>query len=118
MVRQRTDRTMTASGGWSGGGRCALQRVERLLEPAGVRLLGARQRGEPVRDLVEALLAGGLREARVHGGELVGLARNGGREVLLGAADGLARRGVAGGALDELVHVTEGVAGLAGRGVL
>ena len=89
--------------------------VERLLEAAGVGLLGPRQRGEPVGDLVEALFAGGLREARVHGGELVGLAGDGAHEVLLRVAHGLVGRRVADGG--EEVHVAERVTGLALGGV-
>ncbi len=64
---------------------------EALLEAAGVRLLGARERLEPLGDFGEALVARRLGEARVHLGVLVGLALDGGLEVLLGAPDRLAR---------------------------
>src|SRR5262245_9025849 len=57
------------------------QAVEALLEPAGVRALGAGQGLEPLGDLLEALLAGGLREARVHRRVLVGLTGDRGLEV-------------------------------------
>src|SRR5438876_9486823 len=50
---------------------------ERGLEPAGVALLGACERLEPLRDLLEALVARGLREARVHLGVLIGLTGDG-----------------------------------------
>src|SRR5690606_31079618 len=86
---------------------------EALREPAGVALLGACQRLEPLGDLGEALLAGGLREARVHLGVLVGLAGDRRLEVVLGGTDGLARDRVAD--LDHEVEVTERVAGLALR---
>ena len=74
-------------------------------------LLGAGQGLEPLGDLVEALVAGGLGEARVHLGVLVGLAGDGRLEVVLGVADRLAGDRVAD--LGEEVEVTEGVAGLA-----
>src|SRR6266852_4771682 len=64
-----------------------VQRLESLREAAGVRLLGLGERLEPLRDLVEALRSRRLREAGVHLGELVGLALDGGLEVLLRAAD-------------------------------
>src|SRR5580698_5057750 len=73
----------------------SVQRVEALLEPAGVRALGAGQGLEPLRDLVEALFARGLGEPRVHLRVLVGLARDRRLEVLRGVADRLAGRRVA-----------------------
>src|SRR3546814_9674304 len=79
-----------------------------LGEAAGVALLGAGERLEPLGDLLEALLAGGLGEARVHLGVLVGLAGDGGPEVVLGGSDGLAGDGVAD--LREEVEVAAGVA--------
>src|SRR5688500_13015680 len=85
--------------------------LETLGEAAGVRLLGARQRLEPLGDLVEALVAGGLGEARVHLGVLVRLALDGGLQVVLGAADRHAGDGVAD--LGEEVEVPERVARLA-----
>src|SRR5947209_6858365 len=63
------------------------QAVEALLEPTGVRALGAGQRLEPLGDLLEALLARGLREARVHLRVLVGLAGDRGLEVLHAVTD-------------------------------
>src|SRR5262249_32668374 len=67
-----------------------LEAVEALLEAPGVRLLGARERLEPLRDLVEAFLTGGLGEARIHLGVLVGLASDRSLEVLDAVADRLA----------------------------
>jgi hypothetical protein len=55
--------------------------VEALLEAAGVRLLRARERLEPLRDFGEALLARRPRETRVHLGVLVGLPIDRGLEV-------------------------------------
>ena len=59
-----------------------VQRVEALLEPAGVRTLGAGQGLEPLGDLGEALFARGLRERRVHLRVLVRLAGDRRLEVL------------------------------------
>src|SRR6476620_5979925 len=73
----------------------SVQRVEGALEAAGVGLLGLRQGLEPVGDLVEAFVAGGLGHARVHVGVLVGLAGDGGLKVVRRAADRQARGGVA-----------------------
>src|SRR5580692_3290884 len=78
-------------------------RLEALSETPGVRLLGARQRLEPLGDLHEALVAGGLGEAGVHLGVLVGLALDGRLEVVGGGADGHAGDGVA--ALAQEVEV-------------
>src|SRR5579859_2234464 len=61
-----------------------LQRSERLGEAAGVRLLGLRERLQPLGDVVVALFAGLLRHAGVHRLVLVGLAVDGGLQVLLG----------------------------------
>src|SRR5512143_925892 len=91
------------------------ERVEALLEPARVRLLGAREGLEPFGDLGEALLAGGLREARVHLRVLVGLALDGRLEVEVRPADRESRRRVAD--LLEEVEVPEGVSGLGLRRV-
>src|SRR5690349_25168766 len=93
----------------------SLQRVEALLEAAGVRTLGAREGLEPLRDLLEALFASGLREARVHLRVLVGLAGDRRLEVQLGVAERLAGRGIA-DAL-QIVEVTMRVTGLAFGGV-
>src|SRR5437870_13452098 len=63
------------------------QRLESLREPPRVGLLGLGERLEPLGNLLEAFAACGLREARVHLRELVGLPLDGGLEVLLGGAD-------------------------------
>src|SRR5690606_6947907 len=89
--------------------------VEQLLEAPCVGLLGLGEGLEPVGDLFEALLAGGLRHARVHVGVLVGLACDAGLEVVLGVADRQAGGGVAGG--PEVVEVAVRMAGLALGGV-
>src|SRR4051812_45011056 len=98
-----------------GQGLLRVQPVEALLEPAGVRALGAGQGLEPLRDLLEALLAGGLREAGVHRRVLVGLAGDRRLEVLGGIAERLAGRGIA-DAL-QVIEVAVRVAGLALGGV-
>src|SRR5689334_14510188 len=85
-------------------------RVEALREAAGVALLGAGEGLEPLADLLEALVARGLREARVHLGVLVGLARDGGLQVVGRRADRLAGDGVTD--LGEEVEVAERVARL------
>src|SRR5580700_1851924 len=86
------------------------ERVEALLESAGVRLLGPGQGLEPLGDLFEALVAGGLGEARVHLGVLVGLALDRRLQVVGGAANRNARDRVPD--LAEEVKVAERVAGL------
>src|SRR5688572_21106103 len=73
----------------------SLESVERLLETAGVRLLGLRQRLEPLGDVLEAFFARGLGHRRIHLGVLVGLAGHRGREVQVGRADRLAARRIA-----------------------
>src|SRR5262249_6636612 len=73
-------------------------------------LLCLRERLEPLRDVVEALFAGLLRHRRVHGLVLVRLAGDRGLEVLLGAADREAGRGIAD--RREILQVAVGVAGL------
>jgi hypothetical protein len=89
--------------------------VEQLLEAPGVRLLGLRERLEPVGDLGEALLARGLGHARVHVGVLVRLAGDRGLEVLCRVAERQARGRVAD--LLQVVEVAVRVAGLALGGV-
>src|SRR5258708_10283387 len=92
---------------------CGLHVVESdqsLVEATGVRLLSARQRLEPLGDLLEALVARGASEARVHLGVLVGLGLDGALEVLLRVADRNAGDRVA-DLLEEL-EVTEGVSRL------
>src|SRR5262249_49174047 len=86
------------------------KRLEPRLEATRVALLGAGERLEPLGDLLEALVTGGLREARVHLGVLVGLARDRGLQVVVGGADRFTRDRVAD--LGEEVEVTERVAGL------
>src|SRR5438045_703144 len=61
--------------------------LEALREAAGVALLRPRERLEPFGDLLEALVARRLGEARVHLGVLVGLALDGGVEVVGGGTD-------------------------------
>src|SRR5581483_888419 len=100
------DAETVRSGNSSGG-----DALQALGEATGVRLLGACERLEPLRDLVEAFVARGLREARVHLGVLVGLALDGGLEVVLGGADLHVGDGVAD--LGEEVEVTERVTRLA-----
>src|SRR2546428_2853518 len=95
--------------------RSLAQGLETLGEAAGVRLLGLGERLEPLRDLREALAARGLGEARVHLGELVGLALDRRLQVLVGRADWRVRHRVAD--LLQEVEVPEGVAGLGLRGV-
>src|SRR5580693_5068979 len=92
-----------------------LQLVEALLEPAGVRTLGASQGLEPLGDLGEALFARGLREAWVHRRVLVGLAGDRRLEVQVRVAERLAGRGIT-DAL-QVVEVAVCVAGLALGGV-
>src|SRR5262249_19800633 len=91
------------------------ERIEPLLEAAGVGPLGARERLEPFGDLLEALVARRLGEAGIHLGVLVGLAGDGGLEVLVGVADGLAGGGVAD--LAEKIEMSVRVAGLPLGGV-
>src|SRR5580765_2369649 len=64
------------------------KRLEALGEAAGVALLGPGQGLQPLGDLLEALLAGGLGEARVHLGVLVGLALDGRLQVVGSLANG------------------------------
>src|SRR5262245_56480161 len=89
----------------------SLHRGEALREPARVALLGPRERLEPLRDLVEALLASGLGEPGIHLRVLVGLALDRGLEVLVGRADRDAGDGVAD--LREELEVAVRVARLA-----
>src|SRR5579884_1072454 len=82
-----------------------------LAEPAGVRLLGPGQRLEPLGNLVEALVARRAGEAGVHLGVLVGLALDGGLEVVRSGADRHAGHRVTD--LGQKVEMAERVAGLA-----
>src|SRR5205823_9542064 len=86
-------------------------RLERSLKTTGVTLLGAGERLEPLRDLLEAFVASGPREAGVHLGVLVRLAGDRGFEVVRAAADRDVGHGVAD--LGEEVEVPERMAGLA-----
>src|SRR5215212_3277386 len=88
-----------------------VQRVEGALEAAGLRLFGLRQGLEPIGDLIEALLAGGARHARIHVGVFVRLAGDRGLQVVAGAADRLSGRRVAD--FLEKFEVAMRVAGLA-----
>src|SRR5665213_1367548 len=88
-----------------------LERVERLLEAAGMRLLGLGEGLEPVGDLFEAFLAGGARHAGIHVGIFVGLAGDSGIQIVVGRADRLAGRRVAD--VLEIFEMAVGMAGLA-----
>src|SRR3546814_10121928 len=72
----------------------AAEAVQRLLETAGMALLGLGERFEPVGDFVEAFIARGARHAWIHVRVFVGFARDGRLEVLVGGADGLDRERV------------------------
>src|ERR1700761_6259170 len=74
-------------------------------------LLGFRQGLEPVGDFVKAFAARGLGHARIHVGVFVGLARDGGFEVGIGGADGLAGRRIA--HFLQIFQMTMGMAGFA-----
>src|SRR5262249_48344664 len=80
---------------------------EALGEATGVALLGPGEGLEPLGDLFEVLVTGGLGEPGVHLGVLVGLAGDGGLEVVGRGPDGLTGHGVARGG--EEVEVAEGV---------
>src|SRR5712691_2483906 len=91
----------------------AVDGSESLGEATGVVAFGTCERLEPLGDLLEALVAGGLGEAGVHLGVLVGLALDRGLEVVGGGADGDAGHRVAD--LGEKIEVAERVARLALR---
>src|SRR5450755_126829 len=86
-------------------------RRQELREAVRVRFLGARERLEPVGDLGEALLAGGLREPGVHLCVLVGLALDRALEIQRRRSEWKARGRVARGL--QVVHVPVRVARLA-----
>jgi hypothetical protein len=92
-----------------------LQTVEALGEAPGMAALGLGQGLEPLRDLGESLFAGGPGHAGVHLRVLVGLALDGGLQVLPGIAEGHVGDGIA----DRLqeIHVAESVARLRLRSV-
>src|ERR1700748_1787305 len=85
--------------------------IQRLLEAAGMGLLGLGQGLEPVGDFVKAFRTRGLGHARIHVGIFVGLARDGGLQIGVGAADGLAGRRIAD--LLQIFQMAVGVTGLA-----
>jgi len=60
-----------------------------------MRALGLRQRLEPIRNLGEALVTGGLRHARIHVRVLVSLTGNRGLEIELRLANGQTRGRIA-----------------------
>src|SRR5690606_34035584 len=91
-------------------GGSGVELVQRLLEAVGVAALGLGEGFEPVGNLVEALVPGGFRHAGVHVGVLVGLAGDGGLEVVGGAANGQAGGGIAHRL--QVFQVAVGVAGL------
>src|ERR1700704_2872836 len=83
-------------GSWPETGPAAsVQALEALGELAGGALLGAGERLQPLRDLLEALVARGLREAGVHLGVLIGLTGDGRVQVVGGRTDGNAGHRVA-----------------------
>src|SRR5438552_15144473 len=90
--------------------------LQSLTEAPGVRLLGLRQRLEPLGQLAKAFAPRGLGHARIHLGVLVRLARDGRLEILLGLPDRFSGRRIA-HFLQE-VEVTEGVPSFGVRGVL
>src|SRR5262249_23731164 len=96
--------------GVSRGSAAAADLLEALREPAGVALLGASQRLQPLADLLQPLVAGGAGEPGVHLGVLVGLALDRRLEVVGRRAHRDARARVAD--LGEEVEVTEVVARL------
>src|SRR5579885_2793817 len=88
-----------------------LDRLETLREPAGVALLRSGERLEPLRHVVETLVASGLGEARVHLGVLVSLAGDRRLQVVRRRTDLLPGHRVA--HRGQEVEVPEGVPGLA-----
>ena len=91
--------------------RFASERIERLLEPVGVRALRLGERLEPVGDFLEAFVARLLRHARVHVGVLVRLAGDRRLQVRRRRTDRQTRRRIADGL--EVFQVAVRVAGLA-----
>src|ERR1041384_326222 len=88
--RKQAPRSSDARGPEAFGWLLADEALETLLDPAGVRALGASQGLEPLGNLLEAFLARRLGEPRVHLRVLVGLAGDRRLEVLLAVADRLA----------------------------
>src|SRR6185295_13308230 len=89
------------------------QRVQRLLEPVGVRALRLRERLEPVGDFFEAFIARLLRHARVHVGVLGRLAGDCRLQVRARRADRQAGRRIADDL--EILEMAVRVTGLAFR---
>ena len=116
VLRDRRRNTRTTPGtaprgrGREPNGCVSVEGLEALGEAAGVALLGPGERLEPLRDLLEALVASGLGEARVHLGVLVGLALDRRLEVVGGGTDRDAGDRVAD--LGQEVEVAERVPGL------
>src|SRR5258706_15864414 len=96
--------------------RSSTELLECSFETARVALLGFGERFEPLRNVCKALVASGFCEPWVHGLILVGLARNGALQVLLGIADRLPGGGVSD--LLQKVEMAVGVAGFTVRGIL
>src|SRR5690348_11120118 len=71
------------------------ERVERLLETAGVRLLRFCERLEPLGNLLEAFLASRPGHARIHVGVFVRFAGNRGPQIIRSRSDRLAGGGIA-----------------------
>src|SRR5579863_6312558 len=88
--------------------------IKRLLEAAGMGLLGLGQGLEPVGDFVKAFRTRRLGHARIHVGIFVGLARDGGLEIGVGGADRLAGRRIA--HFLQIFQMAMGMTGLAFRG--
>ena len=84
--------------------------IERLLELAGVALLGLGEGFDPVGDFAEAFVARGLGHARIHVGVFVGFPGDRGLEVVRGGADRQAGGRIAG--FLEIFEMAMGMAGL------
>src|SRR5262245_6164289 len=67
--------------------RSVRQRVQRALEPVGVRALGLCERLEPVRNLAEAFVARRLGHTGIHVGVFMRLAGDRGLQILARASD-------------------------------
>src|SRR5207245_7260486 len=70
-----------------GKSQCGSERVESLLEAAGVGPLGFGESLAPLRDLLKAFFASCAGHSGIHVGVFVGLARNSRAEVIIGPAD-------------------------------
>src|SRR5580704_7039702 len=78
------------------------ERVERLLEAAGVRLLRLCERLEPLGNLLEAFLASRPGHSGIHVGVFVGFTRNCGPQIICGGSDRLA-----GGRIADFLEILE-----------